>query len=50
MWPWGSAAETPPPYVELARSGEVERRAAEAHELLGERCGGGILGWASVRE
>ncbi len=27
-----------PPYVELARSGELERRAAEAHELLGERC------------
>ena len=27
-----------PPYVELARSGELERRATEAHELLGERC------------
>jgi putative pyruvate formate lyase activating enzyme len=27
-----------PPYVELARSGELERRAAAAHELLGERC------------
>ena len=38
MWPWRSAAETPAPYVELARSGEVERRAAGAHELLGERC------------
>ena len=25
-------------YVELARSGELARRAAEAHELLGERC------------
>jgi hypothetical protein len=38
MWPWRSAAETPAPYVELARSGEVERRVAEAHELLGESC------------
>src|ERR671922_893120 len=27
-----------PPYVEVARSGELERRAAAAHELLGERC------------
>jgi putative pyruvate formate lyase activating enzyme len=27
-----------PPYVELARSGELARRAAAAHELLGERC------------
>jgi putative pyruvate formate lyase activating enzyme len=27
-----------PPYVELARSGELERRAAEAFELLGPRC------------
>ncbi len=27
-----------PPYVALARSGELARRAAEAHELLGERC------------
>jgi putative pyruvate formate lyase activating enzyme len=27
-----------PRYVELARAGELERRAAEAHELLGERC------------
>jgi putative pyruvate formate lyase activating enzyme len=27
-----------PPYVELSRSGELERRAREAHELLGERC------------
>jgi putative pyruvate formate lyase activating enzyme len=27
-----------PTYVELARSGELERRAAEAHELLGPRC------------
>jgi putative pyruvate formate lyase activating enzyme len=26
------------PYVALARSGELERRAAEAHDLLGERC------------
>jgi putative pyruvate formate lyase activating enzyme len=25
-------------YVELARSGELERRAAKAHELLGPRC------------
>src|ERR671910_2761554 len=39
MWPRGPAtSETLPPYVELARSGELERRAAEAHELLGERC------------
>jgi putative pyruvate formate lyase activating enzyme len=30
--------ERPPPYVALARSGELGRRAAEAHELLGERC------------
>jgi putative pyruvate formate lyase activating enzyme len=30
--------ESPPPYVALARSGELGRRAAEAHELLGERC------------
>jgi putative pyruvate formate lyase activating enzyme len=27
-----------PTFVELARSGELERRAAEAHELLGPRC------------
>jgi putative pyruvate formate lyase activating enzyme len=27
-----------PPYVELALSGEVDRRAAEAFELLGPRC------------
>jgi intein/homing endonuclease len=27
-----------PPYVELARSGELGRRAAEAFELLGPRC------------
>jgi putative pyruvate formate lyase activating enzyme len=27
-----------PAYVELARSGELQRRADEAHELLGERC------------
>jgi putative pyruvate formate lyase activating enzyme len=26
------------PYVALARSGELERRATEAHDLLGERC------------
>src|SRR6266508_4006297 len=39
MWPPRPAAEdSVPPYVELARSGELERRAAEAHELLGERC------------
>jgi putative pyruvate formate lyase activating enzyme len=39
MWPRRPAAtESLPPYVELARSGELERRAAEAHELLGERC------------
>src|ERR687891_12428 len=31
-------ANESPPYVELARSGELERRAAEAHELLGDRC------------
>jgi putative pyruvate formate lyase activating enzyme len=39
MWslrPTGKAS--PPPYVGLARSGELGRRAAEAHELLGERC------------
>jgi putative pyruvate formate lyase activating enzyme len=39
MWslrPTGKAS--PPPYVALARSGELGRRAAEAHELLGERC------------
>jgi putative pyruvate formate lyase activating enzyme len=39
MWPLRPAAkESLPPYVELAHSGELERRAAEAHELLGERC------------
>jgi putative pyruvate formate lyase activating enzyme len=38
MWPRGEAAKSLPPYVDLARSGELERRAAEAHELLGERC------------
>ena len=39
MWPRRRAArESLPRYLELARSGEVERRAAEAHELLGERC------------
>ena len=27
-----------PSYVALARSGELDRRAEEAHELLGERC------------
>jgi AmmeMemoRadiSam system radical SAM enzyme len=27
-----------PSYVDLAESGELDRRAAEAHELLGERC------------
>ena len=27
-----------PPYLDLARSGELARRAAEAFELLGERC------------
>ncbi|HEY7537449.1 MAG TPA: radical SAM protein [Gaiellaceae bacterium] len=27
-----------PPYVDLAQSGELDRRAREAHELLGERC------------
>jgi putative pyruvate formate lyase activating enzyme len=27
-----------PSYVDLARSGELQRRAAEAYELLGERC------------
>jgi putative pyruvate formate lyase activating enzyme len=27
-----------PAYVELARNGELERRAEAAHELLGERC------------
>jgi putative pyruvate formate lyase activating enzyme len=27
-----------PPYLELAASGELERRAAEAFDLLGERC------------
>jgi putative pyruvate formate lyase activating enzyme len=27
-----------PTYVELARSGELDRRVAEAHELLGPRC------------
>jgi putative pyruvate formate lyase activating enzyme len=30
--------ERSPPYVELARSGELERRAVEAFELLGPRC------------
>jgi putative pyruvate formate lyase activating enzyme len=34
--PAGLATE--PPYVGLARSGELTRRAAEAHDLLGERC------------
>src|ERR671934_942226 len=29
---------TQPTYVDLARSGELERRAAEAYELLGPRC------------
>jgi hypothetical protein len=39
MWPRRAPVkESLPPYVELARSGELERRAAEAHELLGERC------------
>jgi putative pyruvate formate lyase activating enzyme len=39
MWPRGETAKASlPPYVDLARSGELERRAAEAHELLGERC------------
>jgi hypothetical protein len=39
MWPRRPAAkENLPPYVELVRSGELERRAAEAHELLRERC------------
>ena len=33
-----AAVESAPPYVEFARSGEIARRAAEAHELLGERC------------
>jgi putative pyruvate formate lyase activating enzyme len=31
-------AEQVPSYVALAESGELERRAAEAHELLGPRC------------
>jgi putative pyruvate formate lyase activating enzyme len=38
MWPLRPAApETLPPYLELAPA-ELERRAREAHELLGERC------------
>jgi putative pyruvate formate lyase activating enzyme len=32
------AVKESPPYVALARSGELGRRAVEAHELLGERC------------
>src|ERR671936_1922138 len=32
------AATPPPPYVELAATGELDRRAAEAYELLGPRC------------
>jgi putative pyruvate formate lyase activating enzyme len=39
MWPSRPAAkQSQQPYVELACSGELERRAGAAYELLGERC------------
>jgi putative pyruvate formate lyase activating enzyme len=37
MW-WQRHVQASPSYVELALTGELERRAAEAHELLGPRC------------
>ena len=37
MW-WQRHVQASPTYVELALTGELERRAAEAYELLGPRC------------
>ena len=38
MWSSRPAVNESPPYVELAWSGELERRAKAAYELLGARC------------